>query len=121
MSMNTYEFTKYVQDLEGFAKERWKDQSFRWFKNLWQESEDCESYKNDKFNFRMYHWIPDCVNTYYRYVVDVKPKGVKNKELEDFCVMSGYKYFRVTFGVEKELSATHEAIKEIRKMKDSNV
>lgn len=119
MSMNMYEFTKYVKDIEEYAKHRWKDESFLWFKERWNELELVTRYKQDKFNYRFFQWIPDCVNTYYRYIVDVKVKN-RNKELEEFAKVSGYEYFRVEYGDTKALEKTMNRIKEIRRNKDND-
>lgn len=118
--LNVYEFTKVVKDLEDNAKKLFDKDSFKWFVKEWDGlGMHLSSFKQDKYNYRMFHWIPDCVNTYYRYVIDVKPRKERNIELEEFLNVSGYKYFLIQYNDLKTLTKVAKEIMELRKTKDN--
>ncbi len=100
-----------------------------WFQNLWVESgmHIAEGPKRDRFNEPFIFYIPDCVNFFYRYVIEVDdpshraPKRrATDRKKDRFYAQSGYTVFRIKSHDYNGFIGVKESIRIIRRVKDED-
>lgn len=88
-----------------------------WFQELWCDNKDLD----DRYNEAFGHYIPDCINHRYRYIIEIdgsfhmKPEQIqKDIKKNEYYMNRGYDWYRVQAYNEDSLNLTLEKIKKRR-------
>ena len=89
-----------IEKTKKFAKELQKNppKSDLWFQKLWCEFKDLD----DKYNEAFGHYIPDCINHKYKYIIEIdgsfhfKPDQIKKDiKKNEYYMNRGYDWYRI--------------------------